>query len=388
MLLLYAVFADNALLQEVLSIRMKVGIIGLPQSGKTSLYNALTRSQVELNRFGGTEISVGVIPVPDERFDYAVTSCSPKKITPASIEFTEGGARIERSEQAGRGDKFGTDFFSAVRNMDALILVVRAFENPLVPLPEKGLNPQKDAENVLQELLLADLGVIENRLEKLEKARLQKRQSNAEAAEHQVLEKIKQHIDTLQPVRTLDLTEDERRCIKSYAFVSGKPLILVGNISEDAVGETDIPLIQPLIEYSKEEGAPFVSLCAKIEMEVAQMAPEEEKDFLEAMGIEEAARNRLIRAAYAALGLISFFTVGEDEVRAWTIKQGTNAVGAAGAIHSDLARGFIRAEVISFDDFRGGGGCWDEAKASGKVRLEMKEYLVKDGDILHVRFKV
>lgn len=367
---------------------MKVGIIGLPQSGKTSLYNALTRSQVELNRFGAAEVSVGVISVPDARFDHAVSVCEPKKITPASIEFTEGGARIERSEGGGRGDKFGNDFFAAVRNMDALILTVRAFESDVVAIPDDGINARRDAEKILEELLLADLTVIESRLEKLEKARVQKRQSNAEAAEQQVLEKIKAHLDNFQPVRSLPLTEDERRSVKSYAFVSQKPLILVGNIGEDVVGEEMPSAVRSLADYAAEQEAPVVALCAKIEMEVAQMEPDEEREFLSAMGIEEAARDRLIRAAYKALGLISFFTVGEDEVRAWTIHTGSNAVTAAGAIHSDLARGFIRAEVMSFDDFKSTGGCWDDAKAAGKMRLEGKEYLVKDGDILHVRFKV
>jgi GTP-binding protein YchF len=366
---------------------MKVGIIGLPQTGKTSLYNALTRSEVELNRFGGGEVSVGVISVPDSRFDYAVRMCSPKKVTPASIEFTEGGARIERSEGHGRGDKFGTDFFAAVRNMDTLILVVRAFEDGSVPVPEGGINALREAEKILDELLLADLTVIESRLEKLEKARLQKRQTNAEAAEEQVLLKIKAHLEAMQPVRSLALSEDESRSVRSYAFVSQKPLILVANIGEADVAGSLPESVAPLSEYASSHSIPLVRLCARLEMEVAQMEPEEEREFLEAMGIEEAARDRLIRAAYAALGLISFFTVGEDEVRAWTIKQGDNAVTAAGAIHSDLARGFIRAEVMSFEDFQSGGGCWDEARAAGKMRLEGKEYLVKDGDILHVRHK-
>lgn len=367
---------------------MKVGIIGLPQTGKTSLYGALTRSQVELNRFGGSEISVGVISVPDSRFDYAVAQCAPKKVTPATIEFTEGGARIERNEAQGRGDKYGADFFAAVRNMDALILVVRAFDDPSVPLPDGGINSLREAERILEELLLADMTVVENRLEKLEKARLQKRQSNAEAAEQQVLEKIKTHLEDSLPVRSLDLSEDETRSIRSYAFVTQKPLILVANVGEGDVGEETPPSVAPLSEYAAQHKTTLVTLCAKIELEVSQMEPEEEREFLEAMGISEAARDRLIRAAYSALGVMSFFTVGEDEVRAWTIQKGTNAVGAAGAIHSDLARGFIRAEVMSFDDFQSAGGCWDEARAAGKMRLEGKEYLVKDGDILHVRFKV
>lgn len=367
---------------------MKVGIIGLPQTGKTTLYNALTRSNVDVHQFGGGEVHVGVIPVPDPRFDYAVSVCQPKKATPATIEFTEGGARIERAERQGQGDKFGTDFFANVRTMDALVLVVRAFEDPTVPLPLGGLDPRREAETILEELLLADLTVVEGRLERLEKARSQKRQTPAEAAEQQVLETIKAHLDALQPVRTLPLTEEEQRSIRSYAFVSGKPLILVANVGEDEIGASTPSSLAGLAEYAASQDIPLVTLSAKVEMEVAQMAPEEEREFLEAMGIPEAARDRLIRAAYAALGLISFFTVGEDEVRAWTITRGTNALGAAGKIHSDLARGFIRAELMAFSDFQEAGGCWDEAKHSGKMRLEGKEYIVLDGDILHVRFKV
>jgi len=367
---------------------MKVGIIGLPQCGKTSLYNALTRSQVNLSQFGSSNVHVGVIPVPDPRFDLAVERCRPKKITPASIELTEGGARIERSERQGQNDKFGADFFANVRNVDALILVVRVFAAPMIAAPQSGINPLRDAEQILQELLLADLTVVESRLERLDKARLQKKQSPTEAVEQQVLLKIKAHVEELQPVRVLELTEDERRAIRSYAFVSGKPLILVANVDENCAGE-EIPTgVSAVAEFAQKDGLPLISLCAKAEMEVAQMQPEDEREFLEALGIPEAARDRLIRAAYAALGLISFFTVGEDEVRAWTITRGTNAVGAAEKIHSDLARGFIRAEVIAFDEFKATGGCWDEARSAGKMRLEGKEYPVKDGDILHVRFKV
>lgn len=368
---------------------MKVGIIGLPQSGKTSLYNALTRSQVELNRFGGTEVNVGVIGVPDPRFDHAVEVCSPKKITPAVIEFTEGGARVERDEKPqGTRDKFGNDFFASVRNMDALVVVVRAFEDDAITAPPGGINPRREAEQILEELLLADLGVVENRLEKLEKARLQKRQTPGEAVEHQVMNRIKNHLEALNPIRTLELSEDERRSLRGYMFVSGKPLLLVANVGEDEAGQEAPASVVGLSAYAKEQNLLLTSLCAKVEMEVAQMEPEEEREFLEAMGISEAARDRLIRAAYAALNLMSFFTVGEDEVRAWTITRGTNAVGAAEKIHSDLARGFIRAEVIGFEEFRSVGGCWDEAKAAGKMRLEGKEYILKDGDIMHVRFKV
>lgn len=362
---------------------MKVGIIGLPQSGKTSLFNALTRAQVELSRFGGQETHVAVIPVPDPRFDHSVSVCQPKKATPATLEVTEGGARIER-----QSDKFGTDFFVSVRNVDALILVTRAFEDPTVPLPPEGINPLREAEKILEELLLADLTAVEGRLERLEKARLQKRQSPAEAAEQQVLLKIKSHVDSLQPVRTLELSDEERRSVRSFAFLSEKSLLLVANVGEGELSEEVATHVRPLAEFAAAQQVPLIPLCARVEMEVAQMAPEEEREFLEAMGIAEAARDRVIRAAYAALGLISFFTVGDDEVRAWTIARGTSALGAAEKIHSDLARGFIRAEVMAFEEFRSVGGCWDEARAAGKMRLEGREYTVRDGDILHVRFKV
>lgn len=359
---------------------MEVGIIGLAQSGKTSLYNALTRSAVEL--FGSQEVHVGVISVPDPRFEHCVRMCNPKKITPASIKFTEGGAKIERGERQ-EGDKFGTDFFVSVRNTDALVLVVRAF-----PDPTEEANPLRDAEKILEELLLADMTIVESRWERLEKARVQKRQNPTEAAEQQVLNKIKAHLEAEKPIRTLELTEDERRNVKSYAFVSAKPVLIVANIGEDEIG-TELPAsLAPLVDYATPQNISVTALCAKVEMEVAQMEPDDEREFLGAMGIEEAARDRLIRAAYSALGLCSFFTVGEDEVRAWTITKGTNAVNAAEKIHSDLARGFIRAEVIAFADFEQAGGCWDEAKAAGKLRLEGKEYVVKDGDIMHVRFKI
>ncbi len=365
---------------------MEVGIIGLSQSGKTSLYNALTRSAVEL--FGGQEVHVGVISVPDPRFDHCVAVCNPKKVTPASIQFTEGGAKVERSERKQEGDKFGTDFFVSVRNVDALVLVVRAFDDPSIPVPESGVTPLVDAEKILEELLLADMTVVESRWEKLEKARVQKRQNPTEAAEQQVLNKIKAHLEAEKPIRLLELGEDERRSVKSYAFVSAKPILIVANIGENEIGEAAPASIKPLVDYAAAQNLSVTPLCAKVEMEVAQMEPDDEREFLGAMGIGEAARDRLIRAAYSALGLTSFFTVGEDEVRAWTITKGTPAVGAAEKIHSDLARGFIRAEVIAFADFEAAGGCWDEAKAAGKLRLEGKDYVVKDGDIMHVRFKI
>ncbi len=361
---------------------MKVGIIGLPEVGKTTLYNALTRSTAAVHSFGvrSDTVNLGTIPVPDARFDFAVEVCHPKKATPATIEVTDGGARIELDEKR---EKFGTDFFTGVRNMDALVLVVRAFRSDVLPEPPAGIDPRRDAQRIMEELLLADLTVIDGRMERLEKNRQLKRQTPAEAVEHQTLTKIKDHLEALKPVRTLDLSPDEERSVRSFAFVSGKPLILVANVGEEDLGG-DMAVTDGLRALAAEEGLLLVELCAKVEMEVAQMDPAEEREFLEAMGIQEPARDRLIRAAYAAVGYISFFTVGEDEVRAWTIRTGTTALGAAEKIHTDIARTFIRAEVMPFPDFEASGG-WDAAKSAGKMRLEGKEYVVKDGDIVHIR---
>lgn len=361
---------------------MKVGIIGLPETGKTTLFNALTRSNAALHTYGvrSQEVNLGTIPVPDERFDFAVRVCRPKKQVPATLDVTDGAARIEAGE---RGRNFGTDFFAGVRSMDALVLVLRAFHSAALPDPEGGVDPEREARVVMEELLLADLAVVEGRLERLAKSRMMKRQTPAEAAEEQALQRVKAHLDAVQPVRTLDLSADEERSLRGFAFVSGKPLILVANL-----GEEDLPAPERTAEgvrkLAREQGLALVELCAKVEMEVAQMDPAEEREFLQAMGIQEPARNRLIREAYSALGYISFLTVGEDEVRAWTIRKGTTALGAAEKIHTDIARTFIRAEVMDFEDFRKFGG-WDEAKAAGKVRLEGKDYVVKDGEIVHIR---
>ncbi|MGC8666686.1 MAG: redox-regulated ATPase YchF [Chthonomonadales bacterium] len=361
---------------------MKVGIIGLPETGKTTVFNALTRSDAALHTYGvrSQEINLGTIPVPDERFDFAVRVCRPKKKVPATLDVTDGAARIELGE---RGRNFGTDFFAGVRSMDALVLVLRAFHSPALPDPDGGVDPEREARTVMEELLLADLAVVEGRLERLGKNRTMKRQTPAEAAEEQALARVKAHLEAEQPVRTLELSPDEERALRGFAFVSGKPLILVANLGEEDLAAPE-KVTAGLRKLAASQALPLVELCAKVEMEVAQMDPAEEREFLQALGISEPARNRLIREAYAALGYISFLTVGEDEVRAWTIRKGTTALGAAEKIHTDIARTFIRAEVMDFADFRAFGG-WDAARSAGKMRLEGKDYVVKDGEIVHIR---
>jgi GTP-binding protein YchF len=365
---------------------LKVGIIGLPGSGKTTLFYALTRGEGSPAGGGGSAL-VSVVPVPDKRYDFAIELFKPKKRTPATIEFTDGAAQVGSSGSSGGGQKFGSDFFVGIRSVDALVHVIRAFESPSNPEP---LNPVKELNSVAEELLLADLQVIENRLERIKK-QLATRKGGAvvpEVIEQQVLLKLKETLDEFKPLRTLDITEDERKIIKNFDFLTFKPVIVVANIGEDHIADSEnLPLLKPLKDELDASGTQLIVLCAAAEREVAEMPVEEQADYLAAMGIEEAARDRLIRAAYKALGVMSFFTVGEDEVRAWTIPAGANAVTAAGRIHSDLARGFIRAEVMAFDDLIA-AKAWDAAKSAGKLRLEGKEYPVKDGDILHVRFKV
>lgn len=361
---------------------MKVGLIGLPEVGKTTLFNALTRRQEALHTYHARddEAHLGSVTVPDERFTFAVNVCQPKKQVPATLEITDGGARIEVEHAR---ERFGTDFFAGVRNMDALVLVLRAFSSETLPDPPNGIDPARDARLVMEELLLADMAVIDGRLERLEKARQQKRQSPAEAAEHQVLLRVRQHLDQLRPVRELDLSHEEERTIRSFAFLTAKPLILVANINESEIGP-DPPSTRELRALARDAGLELIELCAQVEMECSQMAAEEEREFLRELGVEEPARDRLIRAAYRALGYISFFTAGSDEVRAWTVRAGTTAVGCAERIHTDLARTFIRAEVMDFEDFRAAGG-WEQAKAAGRMRLEGKDYVVRDGEIVHIR---
>jgi len=368
---------------------LKVGLIGLPQSGKTTLFHALTRGESS-PAGGGSTALVSVVPVPDSRYDFAVNLFNPKKRTQATIEFTDGAAQLSGEGGGKTSQKFGADFFVGIRSVDALVLVVRAFETPSLPPPPDGLNPLKEYQAITEELLLGDLSVIETRLERIEKQLKTRKQGvpSPEVTEREILLKIKAVLDEFKPVSSMELDEEERRITRNFDFLTGKPLIAVANVGEGDIAAADtLALLQPLRDQCAEEGIELISLCAAAEEEVAQLDQNDQREFLEALGISEPAGARLIRAAYSALGVMSFFTVGEDEVRAWTVPVGASALTAAGRIHSDLARGFIRAEVLAFDDLMA-SGTMEAAKAAGKFRLEGKEYSVKDGDILNIRFKV
>lgn len=366
---------------------MKVGIIGLPATGKTTLFNALTHGEAPTAEFGAkrAEANIGTIAVPDARFDHIVRVCKPKKVSPAHIEVIDGAAPIGVEAQK----SFGTDFFTGIRAVDALIHVVRAFESPTLPVPEGGLNPLRDVRKVNDELMLADLTLVETRLERIEKG-LHGRKVAAgspQTMERDLMMKIRDQLESEKPLKELDLSNDEVKTIRSFDFLTLKPMIVVANVGEDRIGPGDNPLLAGLREYCADEGMELIELAANIEMEVAQLPEAEEKEYLEALGIEEPARNKVVQSAYRALGLLSFFTSGEDEVKAWTVDKGSKAVEAAGKIHSDLARGFIRAEIVAYEDFARSGS-WDAAKTAGLMRLETKDYIIKDGDIMVVRFKV
>jgi GTP-binding protein YchF len=360
---------------------MKVAIVGLEQVGKTTLFGALTRQPVKVGMGGyGGESTVAVVEVPDRRVDTLIEMFKPRKEARAAVQFVDGGAA------GAKGSRFGAQFLQEIRQSDALVAVVRAFRSPSVPEPEGGLDPLRDYRNLEAELILADLDLTEKRLERIAKEDRAKPKSAQGGQEKQALEKIQAHLEKELPLTSLELGKEEEEAIRHLEFVSRKPMVVVANIGEDDVAEGS-PLLGELKAWAERSGTPVIEIGGAVELEVAQLSPEEEVGFLEAMGIAESGRYRLIRTVYELLGLISFFTVGEDEVRAWTIRRGDNAVTAAGKIHSDLARGFIRAEVIAYDALIGAGGP-KQAKEQGLYRLEGKTYLVQDGDILNIRFSV
>lgn len=316
-----------------------------------------------------------MVVVPDARYETAVRLCQPKKRVPATLEIVDGAARVEVHE---RGSRFGTDFFAGLRAMDALVVVLRGFTNPMASEPA---DPLQELRSVEDELLLADLTVLEGRLERLHKQGA--RRQPGSAVEEQAIVGMLQHLESSLPLRGLDMTPEQAQVARAFALVSAKPAILVLNVDEqDLHAEAEIR--SSILSYANPNKLPVMVLCARLEAEIAQMPPDEEGAYLAALGVREAARDALIRVAYTYMGLISFLTVGADEVRAWTIRNGTTALGAAEKIHSDIARTFIRAEVMEFADFEAAGG-WDEARSAGKMRLEGKDYIVQDGQIVHIR---
>ncbi len=363
---------------------MQIGIIGLPNSSKTTIFNALTRGQVETAAYssGKLEVHTAIVDVPDPRVDTLANMFHPRKVTHARVQYNDiaGLAR-------GIGEKGGMDgnLLNQIVQSDALLHVVRAFEDPNVPHIEETVDPARDLEILDTELILSDLGVVERRLERLQ-ASLAKRggtpaDREAQTKEQALLQRLKTQLENGQPIRDLALTDDEIRILKGLALVTIMPQLVVLNTGDRTVSDPG-----QIVQYNHKKTM-LVALQGKLEMELAQMPPEEAKEFLGEYGIREPSLARMIRLSYTLLGVQSFFTTGEDEVRAWTIPVGATAVDAAGAIHTDLARGFIRAEVISYADMIAAGDL-AEARRRGLLRLEGKEYIVQDGDILTIRFNV
>ena len=352
---------------------MKVGIVGYARSGKTTIFNALTGAQAAVGAFGSREANLAAVKVHDERVDRLAEIFHPKKKTHPECQFVD----VAPNETAGAAKALDDAALVLLRNVDALVHVVRAFQNPDVVHPCGGVDPVRDCRTLEEELLISDLIIIEKRLARIEK---EQRKDN----EHDVLKRAQTHIESGAPLRTLELTVLDANVLAGFSFLSRKPLMMLGNYGEETLGEDDPA---GLTAYAEANGRPHIGLCGALETEIAELPPDEQTAFREELGLGEESRTRFVQTAYATLGLISFLTAGDPEVRAWTLRRGAKAIDAAGVVHSDIQRGFIRAEVVSYADFMAAGSM-AKAKEDGRVRLEGKEYVVRDGDMLLFRFNV
>lgn len=366
---------------------MKLGIVGLPNVGKSTLFNSLTKAGAESANYPFCTIdpNVGIVTVPDERLTTLGNMYHSKKVTPAVIEFVDIAGLVKG---ASKGEGLGNQFLANIREVDAIVHVVRCFEDTNVIHVDGSVDPCRDIETINLELIFSDLEILERRISKVAKgARMDKTQ----AKELNLLEQIKAHLEAGEMAKTFELSEDEEEIewFASYNLLTAKPVIYAANVSEEDLGSdgTDNPHVQKVREFAAKEGSEVFVICAQIEEELAELSDEEKSMFLEDLGLQESGLEKLIKASYQLLGLISYLTSGEDETRAWTIKIGTKAPQAAGKIHTDFERGFIRAEIVSYHHLMECGSM-TAAKEKGLVRLEGKEYVVQDGDIILFRFNV
>jgi len=364
---------------------LKAGIVGLPNVGKSTLFNAITQAGAESANYPFCTIdpNVGVVSVPDERLDKLVEMVVPKSIVPTAFEFVDIAGLVAG---ASKGEGLGNKFLAHIREVDAIVHVVRCFQDENITHVAGKVDPLSDIQTINLELVLADLDTVEKRIDRSRKN--MKGGDKKYAQEVEVLERIKEALYNDKPARSVELSDDERLIVRDLHLLTIKPVLYAANVSESEVADADNnPYVKIVREFAASENAEVVPISAKVESEIAELEGEDKAMFLEELGLQESGLNRLIKAAYRLLGLYTYFTAGVQEVRAWTIRKGTKAPQAAGVIHTDFERGFIRAEVVSYDDLVAAGSM-NAAREKGQLRLEGKDYVVQDGDVMHFRFNV
>lgn len=365
---------------------LRAGFVGLPNTGKTTLFNAVTSQTTAVianYAFSTSKPNVGVVAVPDERLAPLAKLVKTEKIVPATVEFVDIAGLVRGSSQ---GEGMGNQFLHAIRETDTMVHVVRCFENPSVPHVEDTLDPRRDIETIQIELALADLSTVERRRERVQKTA--KSGDKTARAELQVLDKVQPVLEEFKPARSVSLTEEEQAIARNYFLLTMKPTIYAANVNETTLSEGDAnEYIRATREFAASEGSECVVICAQLEADLVELSPAERLEYLESLGVKSSGVDQLIKSAYRVLGLMSFLTAGEKEARAWTIAQNSRAQDAAGAIHSDIARGFIRAEIVSYEDLLRAGS-YAAARDQGLLRLEGKEYIMQEGDVVNFRFNV